>query len=137
MGVGQGIKKLRVEKGLSVANLAERSGLTRATIHNIEKYDRTPRSDVLKKIAEGLDVDMPLLLEDVTTKYKERLFDLGIPDLEWTLSRMPDLEESDREFILEYARDKAKQNRRKRRQAEKAEAAALDIGKKSKRKPKK
>lgn len=131
MGVGLSIRKFREERELSVPVLADRAGLTKGTLYNIERWDRTPRSDVLQKLAQALGVDSYILLEEVTTTYQWKLPDLGIPDLKWTVRRMPNLEESDREFIVEYAREKIRQNNRRKRQAARENdydsARALDV----------
>ena len=51
------VRELRESQGLSVAQLAAKSGLTRQTIYNLERGDRPcPSADVLVRIARALGV---------------------------------------------------------------------------------
>lgn len=54
--IGENIKRYRLEKGLTQKELAEKSGITRESIGNYERGDRTPPADILNKIAVALDV---------------------------------------------------------------------------------
>lgn len=51
------LKEIRESKGLSVSKLAEESGVTRQTIHSLEREDNhSARTSTLKCLAEALDV---------------------------------------------------------------------------------
>lgn len=54
--IGENIKRYRLEKSLTQKELAEKSGITRESIGNYERGDRTPPADILNKIALALDV---------------------------------------------------------------------------------
>ena len=56
MEIGQRIKQLRVMKGLTQEELAEKSGVSRGTISALENgIDRTTTSKTLVKLAQALD----------------------------------------------------------------------------------
>lgn len=62
--LGSRIRAERVDQGLSVTELSERSGVGRATVADLERTARTPSLDTLAKIADGLGVAMPDLLTE-------------------------------------------------------------------------
>ena len=57
------IKRIRKEKGISQEELAEKSGVSRPTISNLENNpDAVTTTDTLQKIALALDVKVSDLL---------------------------------------------------------------------------
>ncbi len=54
---GQKLRTLRVEKALSLRALDERSGVTFATINNLENGNRPARLVTIRKLAEALGVE--------------------------------------------------------------------------------
>lgn len=56
MTIGERIKTIRKEKGLSQAKLAEASGLKKITISEYEAGKYKPRTENILKLAEALDV---------------------------------------------------------------------------------
>lgn len=72
--VGARIRKIRSEKGLSQAELGEMVGLTADRIQKYENGARKPKTDLLKKIAEALQVSTLALVDPVTTNYYGALF---------------------------------------------------------------
>lgn len=56
MDIGEKIKALRSEKGMTQRELAEKSGLSRMAIGNYERNYRIPTLDVLEQIANALDI---------------------------------------------------------------------------------
>lgn len=54
--------QLRDERGISVEDLADRSGVSRAMIYRIEAGQTSPTAVVLNKLATGLGVLLPTLL---------------------------------------------------------------------------
>lgn len=57
------LKKLRLDKGYSLQQLADRSNVTPSYLNRLERGERkTPTFSVLQHIAEGLDVDVNVLL---------------------------------------------------------------------------
>lgn len=66
--IGENIKKIRTHKGLSAVQLAERAGVSNATISQIENGRRaTLQSDTLEKVATALGVTTDDLLGDTET----------------------------------------------------------------------
>ena len=49
------IEKTRLEKGLSLSELARRSGVAKSHLHNIERGEKSLTVTVLCKIAKALD----------------------------------------------------------------------------------
>lgn len=58
MGFPEQLKKLRVEKGYSQKKLAELSGISQAAIYQWEKGTRTPKIELLQKVADALNVPL-------------------------------------------------------------------------------
>lgn len=54
------LKNIRIEKGLSVPELVELSGVPRRTIQDIERYDRC-KVDTAIKLADALQVTLDQL----------------------------------------------------------------------------
>jgi XRE family transcriptional regulator, regulator of sulfur utilization len=53
---GQRLRELRVQRALSLRALGERSGVSFATINNLENGNRPARLATIRKLAEALDV---------------------------------------------------------------------------------
>lgn len=64
MGIGDVIRRLRIERGWTQAELAERLGIEPATVSGYERGTRTPDAKMLKKIAEAFGVHPGVLFED-------------------------------------------------------------------------
>lgn len=73
MSVGENIKALRKNKGLSQKQLADEVELSEITIRRYEKGINDPTTEVVNKIAEalGVPVNMILLGKDVTSIIEE------------------------------------------------------------------
>jgi transcriptional regulator with XRE-family HTH domain len=54
---GQRLRELRVQRALSLRALGERSGVTFATINNLENENRPARLVTIRKLAEALGVE--------------------------------------------------------------------------------
>lgn len=63
MNIGQAIKSVREERGLSQAAVAENSGISRTALSNIETGDARPNLDTVVAIAEALGVRAGELIE--------------------------------------------------------------------------
>ena len=63
MTIGENIKRVRKEKGLTQKQLAEILGVTQQMIGSYENSDREPKLNSLSKIAKALDVDVWELIE--------------------------------------------------------------------------
>lgn len=73
MNIGERIKQIRIKKHLKQSELAEKSGLSRVAIGNYERGDRNPNVETLNKIADALEVSLPILLWDDTKFIKDLL----------------------------------------------------------------
>jgi transcriptional regulator with XRE-family HTH domain len=60
---GQRLRELRVRRALSLRALGERSGVTFATINNLENGHRPARLVTIRKLAEALDVEPKELMK--------------------------------------------------------------------------
>jgi transcriptional regulator with XRE-family HTH domain len=60
---GQRLRTLRVEKALSLRALGERSGVSFATINNLENGNRPARLATIRKLAEALGVEPKELMK--------------------------------------------------------------------------
>jgi transcriptional regulator with XRE-family HTH domain len=60
---GQRLRQLRVERALSLRALGERSGVTFATINNLENGNRPARLATIRKLAEALGVEPKELMK--------------------------------------------------------------------------
>jgi transcriptional regulator with XRE-family HTH domain len=61
--IAQRVRELRGAKGLSLDELAGRSGVSRSMISLIERAESSPTAVVLEKLAVGLDVSLASLFE--------------------------------------------------------------------------
>lgn len=64
------VRKIRLEKGLSVPKLSELSGLSRRTIQEVEKRDECTVSTA-KKLAKALGITLDELCRDDSEDKKE------------------------------------------------------------------
>src|SRR2546428_945141 len=60
--VGRRIRALREAHGLSLRDLAERSGVSAPMLSQVERGDTSPTLSVAQKIAAGLDLSLSVLL---------------------------------------------------------------------------
>ncbi len=60
---GQRLRELRVQRALSLRALGERSGVTFATINNLENGNRPARLATIRKLAEALGVEPKELMK--------------------------------------------------------------------------
>lgn len=72
--VGDRIRTIRTEKGLSQAQLGEKVGLTADRIQKYENGARKPKSELLKRIASALGVSTLALVDPITTNYVGAMF---------------------------------------------------------------
>ncbi|OWK30401.1 helix-turn-helix domain-containing protein [Sphingomonas dokdonensis] len=73
---GQQVKRLRVERGLSQAQLAETAGTSEEWIRRIERAARSPSFDTLEALSRALKVSVAKLFAgfgDEATDGRERL----------------------------------------------------------------
>lgn len=66
--IGEKIREIRTQKGLTQENLAEKSGLHSTYIGGVERGERNLTVISLEKIARGLEIDIRDLFERRKTK---------------------------------------------------------------------
>ncbi|WP_274654558.1 helix-turn-helix domain-containing protein [Paenibacillus humicola] len=62
--IGSILRRTRKERGLSMEELAGRSGVSKLTLGKIERGETNPSLSVLWRIADGLSVPLSFLLQD-------------------------------------------------------------------------
>ena len=65
--VGANLRRLRIKRGLSLERLAQRSGVSRAMLSQIELGQSTPTIALLWKVARALEVTFSSLITSQTT----------------------------------------------------------------------
>jgi DNA-binding XRE family transcriptional regulator len=70
--LGVRFRRIREGKGLSLTDLSERSGLTRAAISRLENgWNLNPTLETLYRYAEALGVDLKLVVDDPSESGKD------------------------------------------------------------------
>jgi transcriptional regulator with XRE-family HTH domain len=62
--IGENLKRIRKDRGLSQPGLAERSGVPQPTISNIENDRREPHASTLRKLADAMGVELVAFFEE-------------------------------------------------------------------------
>ncbi|MBO1578186.1 helix-turn-helix domain-containing protein [Bacillus sp. XF8] len=76
--IGERIKRLRLQRGISLTELAEKAGVAKSYISSIERnLQKNPSIQFLEKIANVLQIPVDTLLHDETTSESQL-------DSEWT-----------------------------------------------------
>lgn len=76
-GVGERIRRERERAGLSLAGLSELSGLSKAYLVKLESPAGNPSLDVLRRIADALDLTIADLVDGPVFRFNEQ--DAEIP----------------------------------------------------------
>lgn len=72
MSIGNLLRETRKNKGYTLKELSVKSGVSLSFISDIENGRRTPSAEKAKKLAEALEIDVTMLLdEDVAAMIKE------------------------------------------------------------------
>jgi transcriptional regulator with XRE-family HTH domain len=61
--IGEKLKEARTKRLLTQEELAEKAGVSAATVVNIERNNQEPHFRTIRKLANALDVDPTTLLE--------------------------------------------------------------------------
>lgn len=102
------IRKLRLRKGWSQAELAKKAGVSSGTIGTIESENRMPYIKTLKKIADALGVTVEYILRETGEVAEEKPKNEIIAEaLHIDPEVWKSLSEEEKEFILRDAREKA------------------------------
>ncbi|MCM3111546.1 helix-turn-helix domain-containing protein [Lederbergia lenta] len=66
--IGKNICKIRKKKGLTITELANRAGIAKSYVSNIERdVNKNPSINVIEKIASVLEVDLKTLIDPEST----------------------------------------------------------------------
>lgn len=75
--IGKNLKKIRLVRGLSLSELAEKASISKSYLSNIERnLNENPSIQVLEKISKALQVDIQTLVDNKTSTNVEM-------DIEW------------------------------------------------------
>jgi len=78
MNIGEKLRAARIALNLSQEELATRIGITKRSVRNYELCSTYPRPDIIKKLADGLNVTATYLMYDEETdtqkNYEQELF---------------------------------------------------------------
>ena len=79
MTIGDRIKKIRTEKGLSTYALSKKAGISQSTVSKLENGKRKADNIILEKLADALNVSVDRLTGDsVSCIIESKLDELGI-----------------------------------------------------------
>ena len=67
--LGEAVKALREERGLTQAQLAARAGIDVTYVGHIERGERNPTLIALTRVCRGLGVRMPMLFTRIEERY--------------------------------------------------------------------
>ncbi|XKE69242.1 helix-turn-helix domain-containing protein [Jeotgalibacillus malaysiensis] len=99
--IGENIYKIRREKGLTLSELADRAGVSKSYLSNIERnLKQNPSIQVIEKIANVLEVDMKRLLNVTEERQGNKEWNEFISELESQGINKRQLEEY--RMILEF-----------------------------------
>ena len=62
--IGEKLKEVRTRRLLTQEELADKAGISAATVVNIERNNQEPHFRTIRKLAQALDVDPTKLLGD-------------------------------------------------------------------------
>lgn len=103
--IGEKIRRLRKERGLTQSDLADRSGISFRAIQNLESGNRTPRADTIEMISQALGVPPGELLSSVGMSSKGLspyavTGPVTVKDGALILSQIADISPERRAFVL-------------------------------------
>lgn len=84
--IGNNIKKIRKERGLSQIDLADKVGISRTYMSDIERGAKNASMKTIVNIANVLDVDISKIMSDTTTVGKKE----HIKNLQNQLVQLPE-----------------------------------------------
>lgn len=109
--IGENVKKFRIEKGLSLSELAERAGVAKSYLSSIERdIQSNPSIQFLEKIASVLDITVESLLHNANDDNLSEVLDAEWMDLVQEAMKSGISKEQFREF-LEFNRWKIDQEK--------------------------
>ncbi len=109
--IGENVKKFRINKGLSLSELADRAGVAKSYLSSIERnIQSNPSIQFLEKIASVLDITVESLLHDTNDEDMNEILDAEWMDLIQEAMKSGVSKEQFREF-LEFNRWKIRQEK--------------------------
>ncbi|SFF68251.1 Helix-turn-helix [Clostridium cadaveris] len=91
--IGENIRKIRIEKGLTQKELAKKSGVSLSALNKYEREDRIPKIDAIEKISEALNIQIDYLLGK--TEFKKFDSQIMLDDIKHLIEKT---DNSDEEF---------------------------------------
>lgn len=98
MSFADNMKRMRIKKGMSQADLEKRSGISQSAISSIERGERSPTEETMKLLAKGLNVPICSLIDEQekTPAVEASEIDPGLFNL------LVDLPAQDRQRVLDF-----------------------------------
>ena len=62
--IGEKLKEIRIKRLLTQEELAEKAGVSAATVVNVERNNQEPHFRTIRKLAKALDIDPTELVGD-------------------------------------------------------------------------
>jgi transcriptional regulator with XRE-family HTH domain len=112
-GIGLRIKRERIRKGFTQAELANKAGLTPGAISQFETGARDPNSESLQKLALALSVTADLLLGRKNFDEAELVSD---PQVRGLFRKIGDLSEEAKQQLISFADFLVKESGKGRRE---------------------
>lgn len=81
MTIGENIKRIRKEKGMTQKELGQKCGIADSAIRRYELGGANPKIETIQKIAYGLNVPWKLLLTNTSPAEKDSLIKNGIKEM--------------------------------------------------------
>lgn len=106
MNFGERLKNVRKQQKVSQKELGQRLGVSQQTIAQYEKAQSTPKAITVNKIANALDVNPQILLDEIPPRIKEyaRKITETVAE-EKLLSIYRHLNDDGKNKIIEYSED--------------------------------
>lgn len=105
MKIGDLLKEIRIERGLSIGGASEQSGISKATISQIESNKYLPSCDKLVNLCKCYNVSADYVLGIDSTNKSNARETLIKSNSEYTnklLILFSDLGDNDKDFILDF-----------------------------------
>jgi transcriptional regulator with XRE-family HTH domain len=104
MGIGERIKQIRKEKGVSLRGLAAAAEISVAYLSNIEEESSSPTIDVLERIAQALEVTITEITEVTGSDAIVKLPVSLLQFIELYKETFPQLKDADWQHTLAHVR---------------------------------
>jgi transcriptional regulator with XRE-family HTH domain len=112
METGEQLRKIREFRGLTLSELAKRSGVGQSTLSQWESGKHKPRFEQLKKVLDALGITHEQLYEDFDDVFiKEALekYETSARDIEVVLTANPALSPAEVEVIMRIVESKERE----------------------------